>query len=205
MANGAAIGQGREVKESCWLQWMLDQTFVRTVKFHSLLFLYLWLLRAALFIFFFLLSFSLFLSFFLFFFINGRAFLSFSPPCSLSYGKDDLFWIQLSRGKLQLKGVLHPFELCSSVDRTDEPNVNGADGAVFNAQLTRSTLWWIKNKAGIPMEVHIGYLGFCDSQNTLVSEQIVFFFFSHKIKSPASKEWLGGIWRKRICDWVRRV
>lgn len=51
----------------------------------------------------------------------------------------NVFWNQISHDKFQLQGVLHQFGLCSSVDRTDQPNVNGANGAVFNAQLTKST------------------------------------------------------------------
>lgn len=51
----------------------------------------------------------------------------------------NVFWNQISHDKFQLQGVLHQFGQHSSVDRTDQPNVNGANGAVFNAQLTKST------------------------------------------------------------------
>lgn len=162
----------------CWIIWTV-------AKFHSLPFFYLLLiLRVVL------------------CFRKGKIFFSFSPLYSSNYGEDNLFWNQISHGKFQLKGVLHPFELCSSVDRTDEPNVNGANGAVFNAQLTRSTPWWIKNKAGIredPMEVEISCLGACDSQNILISQQTL--FFSRKIKSPVSKDWSGRVWRRGIYVW----
>lgn len=69
---------------------------------------------------------------------KGKTFLSFFAPF-FSKTVGNVFWNQISHDKFQLQGVLHPFGLCSSVDRTDQPNVNGANGAVFNAQLTKST------------------------------------------------------------------
>lgn len=92
----------------------------------------------------------------------------------------NVFWNQISHDKLELQGVLHQFGLCSSVDRTDQPNVNGANGAVFNAQLTKSTPWWIKIKAGIreePIEVEISCSGVYDSENILIFQQT--FFVPH--------------------------
>lgn len=109
---------------------------------------------------------------------KGNHSLLFHPLVLQNIGRTIYFGTRSHMASFSLKGVLHSFELCSSVDRTDEPNVNGANGAVFNAQLTRSTPWWIKNKAGIredPMEVEISCLGVCDSWNILISQQTLFF------------------------------
>lgn len=73
-----------------------------------------------------------------FVFKGGKIFFSFSH-LFVFRTLGNVFWNQISHDKFQLQGVLHPFGLCSSVDRIDQPNVNGANGAVFNAQLTKST------------------------------------------------------------------
>lgn len=135
------------VSNICWIIWML-------AKFHSLPFFFsllaLWVA----------LCFSK----------GGKILFSFSH-LFVFRTLGNVFWNQISHDKFQLQGVLHPFGLCSSVDRIDQPNVNGANGAVFNAQLTKSTPWWIKIKAGIredPIEVKISCSRAYDSENILI-------------------------------------
>lgn len=120
----------------CWIIWTVE-------KFHSLLFS-TYCYGGSLCV-----------------FAKGKnIFIFFAPFFLETVG--NVFWNQISHDKFQLQEVLHQFGLCSSVERTDQPNVNGANGAVFDAQLTKSTPWWIKIKAGIredPIEVEISCSG----------------------------------------------